>query len=95
MKTIFSILVIVVVAVLIGGMFYGVVTAASGTGQASGQERRGNGDFGRSDRNESAGGVQLPVDIIKNLAIISLISVGYLGICKIVRRKKSLAPLKL
>jgi hypothetical protein len=95
MKTIFKILVIVVVAVLVGGMFYGVVTAASETNQFSGQERAVNGEFNQFDHNESGGGIQLPVDSIKNFAIISFISAAYLNIVKIAGRKKPFVAARL
>jgi hypothetical protein len=92
MKTIFNILVIFVVAVLVGGLFYGAVTlTSSGTDQPSVQERPTGGDF-PPDRDGSSGEVQLPVDMIKNLAIISVVAVGYLNITKFFGRKKTTMP---
>jgi len=89
MKTIFNILVILVAAVLVGGLFYGAVTlTSSGTGQTSVQERPTGGDF-PPDREESAGGVQIPVDVIKNLAIISVVAVVYKMVTKFFGRKKT------
>ena len=88
MKTIFKILVILVVGVLVGGLFYSVVTAtSSGTGQSSLTERPADGQFSPHDR-ESAGGVQFPADAVKNLAIISIVSVVYLNATKWFSRKK-------
>jgi len=89
MKTIFNILVILVVAVLVGGLFYGAVTAtSSGANQASLQERPTGGDL-PPDREESAGGAQIPVDLIKNLAIISIVAVVYTTVTKFFGRKKT------
>jgi hypothetical protein len=85
MKTIFKILVILVVAALVGGLFYGVVTASS---SGSGQSRSANEQFGRPDRGDHANGLQFPADAIKNLAIISVVSVIYLNATKWLRRKK-------
>jgi hypothetical protein len=87
MKTIFRILVILVVAVLVGGMFYGIVTASSSTSQTSISERPA-GDFTLHDRENGTGGIQFPADAIKNLAIISIISVVYLNAQKWLGRKK-------
>ena len=96
MKTIFNILVILVVAVLVGGLFYGAVTlTSSGTDQTLIQERPlpgdfpTDGEFSPPDRDESAGGVQIPVDMIKNLAIIVVVAVVYLNITKFFVRKNA------
>jgi hypothetical protein len=91
MKTIFKILVIVVVAVLVGSLFYGAVTAiSSGTDQLSMPARPTDGEFDRPDREEGdVGGLQFPADAVKNLAIISIVSVVYLNAPKLLRRKKS------
>jgi hypothetical protein len=95
MKTIFKILVILVVAVLVGGMLYGVVTAASsGVDQSSIAERPtdgqfpADGEFSPPDRDDLDGGIQFPADAIKNLAIISIVSVIYLNAPKLLGRKK-------
>jgi len=95
MKTIFNILVILVVAVLVGGLFYGIVTAASsGISQSSISERPANGqlpadgEFNRPDR-EGAGRIQFPAESVKNLAIISIIGVICLNAIKWLDRKKS------
>jgi hypothetical protein len=93
MKTIFKILMILIVAVLIGGLFYGVVTAASsGTSQTSFRERPSGGEFAQPDR-DSAGGIQFPADAIKNLVIISIVSILYLNVPKWLGRKKSTVSL--
>lgn len=89
MKTIFKTLVIVVVAVLVGSLFYGTVTAiSSGTNQSSISARPTDGEFDRPDRDGDAGGLQFPADSIKNLAIISIIGVIYLNALKLLRRRK-------
>ena len=95
MKTIFKILVIVVLAVLVGSLFYGAVTAiSSGTNQSSIPARPTDGQFPASgefsprDREGSSGGLQFPADAVKNLAIISIVSVIYLNAPKLLRRKK-------
>ena len=95
MKTIFKILVILVVAALVGGMFYGVVTAtSSGTDQSSMPERPVDGEFHTDgelappDR-EDAGGIQFPADAVKNLLIISVVSMIYLNATKWLGRRKS------
>jgi hypothetical protein len=89
LKTIFKILVILVVAVLVGSLFYGTVTAvSSGTDQLSLPARPNDGEFDRPDQEEGAGGLQFPADAIKNLAIISIVGVIYLNAPKLLRRKK-------
>jgi hypothetical protein len=94
MKTIFKILVILIVVVLVGGLFYGAVTAtSSGTDRLSMPERPADreipadGGLVPPDR-EGAGGIQFPADAIKNLVIISVVSVIYLNAIKWLGRKK-------
>lgn len=96
MKTLFKILVILVAAVLVGGMFYGVVTAtSSSTDQSSMTERPSDGEFpvdgefAPPDREDDAGSMQFPADAVKNLAIISIVSVIYLNAAKWLGRKKT------
>jgi hypothetical protein len=90
MKTLFKILVILVVAVLVGGMFYGVTSTSTGTDQSSLTERTSAGEFHAAppDREDDAGGIQFPADAIKNLVIISVVSVLYLNIPKWLGRRK-------
>jgi hypothetical protein len=101
MKTIFRILVILVVAVLVGGLFSNVVAASSsGTDQSSRLERPTDGDFpadgsfARPDR-EVADGIQFPADALKNLLIISVVSVIYLNVAKWLGRRKPKTELSL
>jgi hypothetical protein len=94
MKAIFNILIILVVAVIVGGLFYGAVTVtSSGGGRASVQDRPQGGGF-QPDRERSSGGVQIPVDMIKNLAIISIVAAGYLNAAKFFGREKIGAPMR-
>jgi hypothetical protein len=99
MKTIFKILVILVLAAVVGGVFYGVVTAtSSGADQSSRPEWPTNGEFSadgqatHSDQGE-AGGMQFPADAIKNLAIISIVGVIYLNATRWLGSKKPMANL--
>jgi hypothetical protein len=95
MKNLFKILVILVVAIMIGGMFYGAVTAlSSGTDQTSMPERPADAEFTRPD-GDDAGGMQFPFDMVKNLAIISIISAVYLNATKWLGRKKSVVKAAL
>ena len=90
MKTIFKILVIVVVAVLVGGLFYSVVAASSGTDQALASERSfpADGELSRPDKAEGGGELQFPADLIKNLVIISVVSITYLNVTRWMGGKK-------
>lgn len=82
MKTIFRIIIILLVATLIGGLFYGAVSSGSSSaGQTSFSERPG-GDFARPDGDREHGGGGFPVESIKNLAIISIICALYLNFVK-------------
>ena len=91
MKAIYKILVIIVVAVLVGGVFYGVVTTSfSGTDQSTSSfERPAPADgFSPPDREGGADGIQFPAESIKNLAIISVVGVIYLNTARWLGRKK-------
>ncbi|MFN8382293.1 MAG: hypothetical protein U0V02_10155 [Anaerolineales bacterium] len=82
MKTIFRIIVILLVATLVGGLFYGAVTSgSSSTGQTNFSERPG-GEFARPDGDREHGGGGFPVEAVKNLAIISIICAVYLNVFK-------------
>jgi hypothetical protein len=86
MNTIFKILVILVVAALIGGLFYGAVTASS---SGFGQSRSTNERFGQFDRGGEARGLQFPAEAISNLVIISVVAVIYLNATKWLNRKRA------
>jgi hypothetical protein len=99
MKTVFKILVILVAAVLVGGLFYGVVAASSSSAaqqaileRLTDREFPADGSFARPDREET-NGIQFPVDALKNLAIISVVSVIYLNVAKWLGRRKPKAVL--
>lgn len=84
MKIIFKILAILVVAVLVGGLFYGTVTIASaGATQTSVSERPLP-----PDGEEFDGGIQFPVESIKSLAIISIVGALYLNVPKWIAGKR-------
>ena len=97
MKAIFKILVILVVAVMIGGLLYGVVTASSSSTSQSVQfsnepfsgQLPPNGDLNRPTRDGETDGFQFPVDSVKNLAIISVVGAIYLNTIKFLRKRKS------
>lgn len=90
MKTIFKILAILVVAVLIGGTFYGAVTASSGTDQASALERPDDHDdeFEPRDREEPDEGFMFPAESIKSLLMITVVGALYLNLPKLVGKRK-------
>ncbi|CAG0977693.1 hypothetical protein ANAEL_01547 [Anaerolineales bacterium] len=93
MKTLFRILVILTVAVLVGGLFYGAVTAASsGADQPTSFEHPTDGEFVPRDR-EEPDGIAFPADALKNLVIITVISALYLNVPKWLGRKKPKANL--
>lgn len=83
MKTIFQVLVILVVAILVGGLFYGAVTASSsGTDQTAMSERpHSEGGFERQ-----SGGIQFPADAVKNLLIITVIAALYVNISRWIKK---------
>lgn len=92
MKTIFKILAILVVAVLIGGAFYGAVTASSGASPASALERPDlpDGEFEPAEREEFDEGFMFPAESIKSLLMISVVGALYLNLPKLIGKRKSL-----
>jgi hypothetical protein len=50
-----------------------------------------NGDFKHPDREGSSSGIQFPMDSVKNLLIISTVSLVYVKGSKLIRGKKSVA----
>ncbi|MBK8784096.1 MAG: hypothetical protein IPO22_20410 [Anaerolineales bacterium] len=89
MKTISRIIIILLVATLVGGLFYGAVTSgSSSTGQTSLSERP-TGDFPRPDGDEREdSGISFPAESIKSLAIISIVGAVYLNFVKKSDQKK-------
>ncbi len=94
MKTVFKILVILVAAVLVGGLLYGVVTATSQSSQfsdaPSSAQLPPDGNFDRPDHDEVSSGIQFPVDSIKNLVIITVVGALYFHVAKFLNKKKSI-----
>ena len=91
MKTLFRILVIMVVAVLIGGAFYGAVTASSsGTDGTSIQERPRPDGFPaeRPEGEDFEGGIQFPAEMIKSLVIMTVVATASLNLPKLFNWKK-------
>jgi len=96
MNTLFKILVILIVAIVVGGMFYGIVNiTSSGLDQSSiaerptGEEFSADGELARPERIDDVGGILFPVEMIKNLAIISIVSLIYLNTSRLFGRKRS------
>lgn len=91
MKIIFKILVILVVAVLVSGLFYAVVTGtSSGGSQFLATERPTDGEFAPRDRGGAGGGMQFPMDSVKNLLIISAVSLVYVQGSKLAKGRQSI-----
>jgi len=96
MKTIFKILVILVVATLVGGLLYGVVTATSASQSPQFAEGSPNGqlppdgNFDRPDHDGESSGIQFPMDSIKNLVIISVVGALYFNAAKFLDKRKSI-----
>ncbi len=87
MNTIFKILVILVVAVIVGGAFYGAVTAtSSGSGTSMPERPAGAEQFDHHEGGESGGGS--PAEMIKSLAIISIVGALYFNLSKFFSGKK-------
>ena len=104
MKTIFRILVILVVAALIGGSIYALVTVGGvNSGQNSFRPREGGQHFvpggdggfrpddhgGRGDSERGAGGVLgLGFGLIKNTLLVAVIALIYLNAAKWFAKQK-------
>ena len=83
MKTISRMLTILLVATLIGGLFYSVVSAGSSSTSQTSISERPAGDFPQPDGDEREdGGISFPAESIKSLAIISIVSAVYLNVIK-------------
>ena len=90
MKTIFKILVIVAVAFIVGTLFYSMVTATSSGGAAGSLiHEKPTGGF-RPDGERFSGGIQFPMEMIKNLLLISVIVAAYWNISKYFRSQKAI-----
>ncbi len=98
MKTVFKVFIILVVAMVVGGFFYGVVTASSsGTDetrvaespQIDGQFFPPDGEFSPPIRDEGESGIQFPIEAIKSLMIIAVVGTVYFNMTKFFNRKKA------
>lgn len=98
MRIIFKVFIILVVATMVGGFFYGVVTASSsGTDEAriaegtqiEGQLFPPDGEFSPPIREEGESGIQFPVETIKNLMIVAVVGAAYWNVTKFFNRKKT------
>ena len=90
MKTISRILIILLVATLIGGLFYSAVRAGSSSTSQTSISERPTGDFARPDGDHDEGGISFPAESIKSLVIISLVGAVYLNVIKKFAAKKPL-----
>ncbi len=90
MKTISRIIIILLAAMLIGGLFYSVVNVGSSSTSQTSISERPTGDFPRPDGDQEEGGIAFPAESIKSLAIISIVSAVYLNFVKKPAQKKSL-----
>lgn len=88
MKTFPRIIIILLVATLIGGLFYSAVSAGSSSTSQTSISERPTGDFPRPDGDQEEGGISFPAESIKSLAIISIVSAVYLNIVKKFTAKK-------
>ena len=90
MKTISRVIIILLAAVLIGGLFYSVVNAGSSSTSQTSISERPVGDFPQPDGEEfEEGGIAFPAESIKSLAIISIVSALYLNVIKKISLKKA------
>jgi hypothetical protein len=90
MKTISRLIIILLVAVLIGGLFFRIVNAGSSSISQTNVSEIPIGDFPQPDGGEyEEGGMSFPAESIKSLAIISIVSAVYLNTTKKSAVKKS------
>jgi hypothetical protein len=93
MKTFFNILVILIVAVFIGGLLYGTVTvfsANSNQTQITERQLPPEGEFDGPLPDGNARGLQFPFDSVKSLLIITAVGALYLNAPKLLGKRKSL-----
>ena len=82
MKTISRMITILLVATLIGGLFYSAVSAGSSSTSQTSISERPTGDFPQPDGDREEGGISFPAESIKSLAIISIVCALYLNVIK-------------
>jgi len=94
MKTISRVIIILLVAALIGGLFYSVVNAGSASTSQTSISERPVGDFPLPDEDRDEGEISFPAESIKSLAIISIVGAVYLNVIKKISvRKPTLKPM--
>ncbi len=93
MKTISRIIIILLAATLIGGLFYSVVSAGSSSTSQTSISEGPTGDFPQPDDDREEGGISFPVESIKSLALISIACAAYLNVAK--RKPGKKLPLKI
>ena len=78
MNTMFRILVILVVAVLIGGVIYSAVNAMPAQGGFDAERSRPEGRTRPTGERENfEGGMMLPFGVVKSLVLMSVVGVPY------------------
>ena len=94
MKTISRIVIILLVATLIGGLFYSAVSSGSSPTDQTTISERPTGDFPRPDGDMDEGEISFPAESIKSLAIISIVCAVYLNVVKkFAAKKPTLRPI--
>ncbi len=91
MKTLFKILAILIVAILVGSLFYTAVTtvsSASTSSQTAIGERPLPPDGEFRPEGEEEGSLQFPAEALKSLAIISAVGALYLNIPKWIKSRR-------
>lgn len=100
MKTIFRTLLILLVAAIVGVIIFALVGNSNTAGPRVEFERRGSSEFHpegsqegnvnpqfERQRERSGGIIGLPFSMLGNLAVIALIAVIYLNVCRWFKRK--------
>lgn len=90
MKMLSRIIIILLAATLIGGLFYGAVSAGSSSTSQTSISERPAGDLPQPDGDNEEGSISFPAESIKSLAIISIVCVVYLNAIKKIGVKKPL-----
>lgn len=94
MKTISRMIIILLVATLIGGLFYSAVSAGSSSTSQTSISERPTGDFPQPDGDRDEGEISFPAESIKSPAIISIVCAVYLNVVKkFAVKKPTLKPI--
>jgi hypothetical protein len=90
MKTIFRVLVILVVAAIVGGTIFAAVNHVSAGAGPQRAFEEGNRPFRPDgDRERTQGGFGLPFGVVKSLVIISIIAAIYFNVIRFFGKKKT------